>query len=326
MDSRSTPFYLSFPLGTWFQTQVRVSLLFVFVLIFCLMNHPAPVAVTIFGLLFISVLIHEFGHIFAARWTGGEGEDVLMWPLGGLAYVRPANSTSSEIFTHGAGPLTNAILCAASLGGMLAKGRPISGDIFSLLTLPQVQWQTEILTDVLVLAASINFKLLCVNLLPALPLDGGQIAYSIARTQGDAPEMRQLVLRIGLFVSMGLVLFGWLANDVTPLVLAFMVAIINMQEYFVLALTDHWTDGFAGAEFSSSMKDDDDEPRPGMIARWRMRRAEERQQREAEERIQTERKVDELLAKVHSEGMNSLTDAEKRFLTRASQKYRSQEH
>jgi hypothetical protein len=36
--------------------------------------------------------------------------------------------------------------------------------------------------------------------------------------------------------------------------------------------------------------------------------------------------VDELLAKVHREGMNSLTEAEKRFLTRASQRYRSQEH
>jgi len=326
MVSRSTPFYLSFPIGTWFQTHVRVSLLFLFVLIYCLTEHPAPVGLTIFGLLFASVLIHEFGHIFVARWTGGEGEDILLWPLGGLAYVRPANSTSSEILTSGAGPFTNLVLCGLSLGGLVLLKRDLTSDIFSLLTLPAVKWQAERGADVLVLAASINFKLLCVNLLPALPLDGGQIAYSIARTQGDAPEMRQLVLRIGLFVSIGLVFFGWLADDVTPIVLAFMVAMINMQEYFVLALTDHWTDGFAGAEFSSSLQDEDDEPRPGMIARWRMRRAEERQQREAEERIQTERKVDELLDKVHREGMNSLTDAEKRFLTRASERYRSQEH
>jgi stage IV sporulation protein FB len=326
MDSRSTPFYLSFPVGTWFQTQVRVSLLFLFILIYCLLEFPPVVGFTIFGLVFVSVLIHEFGHVFAARWSGGEGEDILMWPLGGLAYVRPANSTSSELWTHGAGPLTNAILCGACLGGLRAYGREITSPIFSLLTLPAVDWQTEIGADVLMLAASINFKLLCVNLLPALPLDGGQIAYAIARTQGDAPEMRQLILRIGFAVSVCLVLFGWLAQDVSPMVLAFFVVVINMQEYFILTLTDHWSDGFAGAEFGSSLRDEDEAPRPGMIARWKIRRAEERQQREAEERIQTERKVDELLAKVHNEGMNSLTDAEKRFLTRASQKYRSQEH
>jgi stage IV sporulation protein FB len=326
MDSRSTPFYLSFPVGTWFQTQIRVSLLFLLVLIYCLVEHSAAVGLTIFGLLFLSVLIHEFGHVFAARWSGGEGEDILLWPLGGLAYVRPANTTASELLTHGAGPLTNAILCGASLGGLAAYGRPIESGIFSLLTLPAVAWQSEIGADVLVLAASLNFKLLCVNLLPALPLDGGQMAFSIARTQGDAPDMRQFVLKLGMFVSIGLVLFGWLANDTLPIVLAFFVAIINLQEHFMLALTDHWSEGFVGAEFGSSLRDDDEVPRPGMFARWRMRRAEERQQREAEERIQTERKVDEILDKVHREGMNALTDAEKRFLTRASQKYRSQEH
>jgi stage IV sporulation protein FB len=327
MDSRSTPFYLSFPVGTWFQTQVRVSLLFLFVLIYCLLEHPPAVGATIFGLLFVSVLIHEFGHVFAARWSGGEGEDILMWPLGGLAYVRPANTTSSELLTHGAGPFTNAILCGACLAGLkLGYERAFPAGTFSLLTLPRVNWQTDIGADVLALAASINFKLLCVNLLPALPLDGGQMAFAIARTQGDAPDMRQLVLRLGMFVSIGLVLFGWLADDTSPIVLAFFVGIINLQEPFILALSDHWSEGFAGAEFSSSLRDEDQEPRPGMIARWRMRRAEERQQREAEERIQTERKVDELLDKVHREGMNSLTDAEKRFLTRASEKYRSQEH
>jgi len=326
MDSRSTPFYLSFPVGTWFQTQVRVSLFFLFIAIYCLLEHPPAVGLTIFGLLFVSVLIHEFGHIFAARWSGGEGEDILMWPLGGLAYVRPANTTASELITHGAGPLTNAILCGACLVGLRAYGREIETGLFSLLSLPHVDWQNKIGTDVLVLAASINFKLLCINLLPALPLDGGQMAYAIARTQGDAPEMRQLVLRLGFVVSVCLVLFGWLAKDVSPFVLAFFVVVINMQEYFILTLTDHWSDGFAGAEFGSSLRDEEQERRPGMIERWRIRRAEERQQREAEERIQTELKVDELLDKVHREGMNSLTDAEKRFLTRASEKYRSQEH
>src|SRR5437762_11396789 len=36
---------------------------------------------------FVIVLIHEFGHCFGARYVGGEAKEILMWPLGGLAYL-----------------------------------------------------------------------------------------------------------------------------------------------------------------------------------------------------------------------------------------------
>src|SRR5947207_3103150 len=33
------------------------------------------------------VLLHEFGHVFACRSVGGTADRVLLWPLGGLAFV-----------------------------------------------------------------------------------------------------------------------------------------------------------------------------------------------------------------------------------------------
>src|SRR5437762_3545 len=39
-------------------------------------------------MLFLVVLLHEFGHCFTARWVGGEADDILMTPLGGLAFAR----------------------------------------------------------------------------------------------------------------------------------------------------------------------------------------------------------------------------------------------
>src|SRR4051812_1431746 len=33
------------------------------------------------SILFVSVLLHEFGHCFGARWVGGEADEILMWPL-----------------------------------------------------------------------------------------------------------------------------------------------------------------------------------------------------------------------------------------------------
>ena len=44
--------------------------------------------VTLFGV----VLLHEFGHIWGARRTGGDGREILMTPLGGLAMTQPSKT------------------------------------------------------------------------------------------------------------------------------------------------------------------------------------------------------------------------------------------
>jgi hypothetical protein len=63
--------------------------------------------------------------------------------------------------------------------------------------------------------------------------------------------------------------------------------------------------------------------RIGPWERWRRRRERLKRQRELAAKQEDERKVDEILAKLHREGMASLTDQERRFLTRTSEKYRS---
>ena len=37
--------------------------------------------------LFLIVLIHEFGHTLACRQVGGQANQIVLWPLGGVAYV-----------------------------------------------------------------------------------------------------------------------------------------------------------------------------------------------------------------------------------------------
>src|SRR5882672_6736533 len=39
--------------------------------------------------LFVIVLMHEFGHAFACRSVGGIANRIILWPLGGVAYVQP---------------------------------------------------------------------------------------------------------------------------------------------------------------------------------------------------------------------------------------------
>src|SRR5262245_23140946 len=85
----------SVPLFTVFGIRVRMHvtmiLLIALQLLFASSEGGLGVrsALTSMTILFFSVLLHEFGHCFGARWVGGEANDILMWPLGGLAYASP---------------------------------------------------------------------------------------------------------------------------------------------------------------------------------------------------------------------------------------------
>ena len=57
--------------------------------------------------MFISVLLHEFGHCFAARWVDGDATEIMMWPLGGLANVDLPHRAAPHFITAAAGPAVN---------------------------------------------------------------------------------------------------------------------------------------------------------------------------------------------------------------------------
>lgn len=108
--------------------------------------------------LFLIVLMHEFGHSLACRQTGGAADQIVLWPLGGVAYVAPPRRPGAVLWSIAAGPLVNVLLVPVLFALSLATSQ-MSGDIPRLL-------------DTIWL---INLMLLIFNLLPVYPLDGGQI-------------------------------------------------------------------------------------------------------------------------------------------------------
>jgi Zn-dependent protease len=64
------------------------------------------------GLLFVSVLLHELGHCFGARAVDGDANDVLLWPLGGLAFAEVPHTPRAHFITTAAGPAVNLLLCS----------------------------------------------------------------------------------------------------------------------------------------------------------------------------------------------------------------------
>ena len=117
--------------------------------------------------LFGIVTLHEFGHALACRSVGGEAKRIILWPLGGIAFVNPPRRPGPVLWSIAAGPLVNVLLVPVTAGLAYAVG------LFDT---------TGTWTDVQRFIASvgvINLLLLGFNLLPVYPLDGGQIFQAI---------------------------------------------------------------------------------------------------------------------------------------------------
>src|SRR6516162_1618007 len=60
--------------------------------------------------LFCVILMHEFGHALACRQVGGKADQIVLWPLGGVAYVSPPPRPGPTLWSIAAGPLVNVAL------------------------------------------------------------------------------------------------------------------------------------------------------------------------------------------------------------------------
>ena len=62
------------------------------------------------------MLLHEFGHALACRQVGGVANRIVLWPLGGIAYVNPPPRPGAVLWSIAAGPLVNVALVPITLG------------------------------------------------------------------------------------------------------------------------------------------------------------------------------------------------------------------
>ena len=116
------PMSWSLPLGRLFGITIKMHWLFPVVAIGLILRivfqkEPRPPEgawidmAVIVGMLALSVLLHEFGHCFGARWMDGEANEILLWPLGGLAYCDVPHTPKANFVCTACGPLVNLLLC-----------------------------------------------------------------------------------------------------------------------------------------------------------------------------------------------------------------------
>lgn len=146
--------------------------------------------------LFLIVTLHEFGHALACRQVGGVADHIVLWPLGGVAYVNPPQRPGATLWSIVAGPLVNVALFIILYAGGLAFGSSAW-----LAAEPNLR---EFLRAIF----AINAGLLLFNILPIYPLDGGQILRSLLWFVMGRSRSLMAAAIIGLLGAAGFILLA----------------------------------------------------------------------------------------------------------------------
>ncbi|MAE60156.1 MAG: hypothetical protein CMJ49_02240 [Planctomycetaceae bacterium] len=269
------------------------------------------------SLLFLSVVLHEFGHALACRQVGGTADRILIWPLGGLAACAPPHRVWAHFVTTVWGPLVNVIIAGVCFLVLWLRfgfeAMPVSLDPFHMW-LPGRPTGLALLTDLFV----VNYALLLFNLaLVFYPFDGGRLVQEALWWRLGYGRSMRIATLVGLAGAVVVALVG-LAWDELLLVFIGVFGFITCYQQRKQMRFEGADEPAWGQSFDAQGSAD----RTGWFERWRDRRAAARGQRLREQREQREAEVDRILAKVHEEGLASLSEKEKRVLSEATESKR----
>jgi Zn-dependent protease/Zn ribbon nucleic-acid-binding protein len=150
------------------------------------------------------VLLHEFGHALACRSVGGRAERIMLWPLGGIAFVNTPPRAGALLWSIAAGPLVNVVLIPLTIVGLFAVSAFYEAGATAE---PTDLWHYAFAVTVM------NGVLLVFNLLPIYPLDGGQILRALLWFFVGQYRSLSIAASIGLVASLaGIGVALWLGD------------------------------------------------------------------------------------------------------------------
>ncbi len=160
--------------------------------------------------LFACVLLHEFGHIAAARRYGILTPDVILLPIGGVARLsRIPEEPRQELVIALAGPAVTLAIAIVLYGILRLTGTPMPFTAASL--------QNPGLLPSLVVA---NVFLLLFNLLPAFPMDGGRVLRALLAMRMPYVRATRTAARVGQLIALAGGIYGLLGHDTWLLLIA----------------------------------------------------------------------------------------------------------
>lgn len=199
----------SFKLGTIAGTAIRVHVTFVLLLAWIWFAHyriggtPAAWEGVLFILaVFACVVLHEFGHVAAARRYGIATPDITLLPIGGVAQLeRMPDQPRQELVVAIAGPLVNVVIAAVII---VALGFGVGAEQLMQIEDPRVDFFARL--------AGVNIFLVLFNLIPAFPMDGGRVLRAVLAMRMPWSQATQVAASIGQALAFAFGFIGLLYN------------------------------------------------------------------------------------------------------------------
>ena len=341
-NARDNPLNWSFRIGRLFAIEIRIHVFFIIGAVLILVmafkdsrDSGGLVSVTdqliTVIILFVIVLLHEFGHCWGARSTGGSAEQIMLWPLGGLASVSPPHTPRAHAITTAAGPAVNVVICimtgvwiAVVYGGIGAL--PLNPIRYAVPLDVSLAWASR--THYwLCIVFGISYLLFLFNLLPIYPLDGGRMLHATLWPRQGYRNATLTATFVGMIGAVALGVAGMILESTIMIMIAFF-GYFTCYSDRRMAKTIEDEIGEFGYDFSQGYTSMEraaqrHEKKPGYFERRRRQREEARQQREEQDRISHQQQVDVILAKVHERGLTSLSAKERRILEEETKRQRS---
>ena len=174
-------------------------------------------------LLFLCVLAHEFGHIFAARAFGVNTPAVTLLPIGGVAQLeRIPEKPSQEFLVAIAGPLVNVAIAVVS-------GRVLRRDARAQAISPRGQAAVSMIDRL----AAVNLFLVAFNLIPAFPMDGGRVLRALLASRLGYVRATEIAASIGQVVAFGLGFLGLFGNPLLIFIAIFVYLAASSEAQLV---------------------------------------------------------------------------------------------
>ena len=180
-------------------------------------------SLTFMVLLFLCVLLHEFGHIFTARAFGVATPYVTLLPIGGVAQLeRIPEEPWEEFLIAIAGPLVNVVIAGVLVYIFGADIQPSAATAVDNTGIP--------LVDRL---AAVNLFLALFNMIPAFPMDGGRVLRALLASRFGYVRATEIAASIGQFVAFALGFIGLMFNPILIFIAIFVYLAASSEAHMV---------------------------------------------------------------------------------------------
>lgn len=187
--------------------------------------------------LFVIVVMHEYGHALTAKYYNIKTKDIILSPIGGLARMKSfPSSPKKELFIAVAGPLVNLIIAIIICLILLLQKHPLIPEAhpYELFTSPN---------GFLQMLLWMNIVLFVFNLIPAFPMDGGRILRALLSFKLNRNLSTKIASYIGQIFAIAFVIFGIFTNHFVLIFIGGFIFLQALQERRQVALQDKLSSG-----------------------------------------------------------------------------------